>query len=159
MSLIIEANVLYCDLDGVLVDFEQGVINRLGKNPQELNRNMMWAVLRKTPNFYDKLPWMPKGRTLWEAIKVYNPVILTGCPRGGWSEEDKRNWCARELGPHIKVICCDTREKPNYCSEGDMLIDDRDVIMNEWIKKGGKYVLYSETNLESNIDTIKKYFE
>ena len=159
MSLIIEANVLYCDLDGVLVDFEQGVINRLGKNPQELNRNMMWAVLRKTPNFYDKLPWMPKGRTLWEAIKDYNPVILTGCPRGGWSEEDKRNWCARELGPHIKVICCDTREKPNYCSEGDMLIDDRDVIMNEWIKKGGKYVLYSETNLESNIETIKKYFE
>ena len=159
MSLIIEANVLYCDLDGVLVDFEQGVINRLGKNPQELNRNMMWAVLRKTPNFYDKLSWMPKGRTLWEAIKDYNPVILTGCPRGGWSEEDKRNWCARELGPHIKVICCDTREKPNYCSEGDMLIDDRDVIMNEWIKKGGKYVLYSETNLESNIDTIKKYFE
>jgi hypothetical protein len=159
MSLIIEANVLYCDLDGVLVDFEQGVINRLGKIPEELNRNMMWAVLRKTPNFYDKLPWMSKGRTLWEAIKDYNPVILTGCPRGGWSEEDKRNWCARELGPHIKVICCDTREKPNYCSEGDMLIDDRDVIMNEWIKKGGKYVLYSETNLESNIETIKKYFE
>ena len=159
MSLIIEANVLYCDLDGVLVDFEQGVQDRFGKNPEELNRNMMWAVLRKTPNFYDKLPWMPKGRTLWEAIKVYNPVILTGCPRGGWSEEDKRNWCARELGPHIKVICCDTREKPNYCSEGDMLIDDRDVIMNEWIKKGGKYVLYSETNLESNIETIKKYFE
>jgi hypothetical protein len=159
MSLIIEANVLYCDLDGVLVDFEKGVINRLGKIPEELNRNMMWAVLRKTPNFYDKLPWMSKGRTLWEAIKDYNPVILTGCPRGGWSEEDKRNWCARELGPHIKVICCDTREKPNYCSEGDMLIDDRDVIMNEWIKKGGKYVLYSETNLESNIETIKKYFE
>jgi len=159
MSLIIEANVLYCDLDGVLVDFEKGVINRLGKIPEELNRNMMWAVLRKTPNFYDKLPWMSKGRTLWEAIKDYNPVILTGCPRGGWSEEDKRNWCARELGPHIKVICCDTREKPNYCSEGDMLIDDRDMIMDEWIKKGGKYVLYSETNLESNIETIKNYFK
>jgi hypothetical protein len=40
-----------------------------------------------------------------------------------------------------------------------MLIDDRDVIMDEWIKKGGKYVLYSETNLESNIETIKNYFK
>jgi hypothetical protein len=159
MSLIIESNVLYCDLDGVLVDFEQGVQNKFGKSPDKLNKNMMWAVLRKSPNFYDKLPWMPKGRSLWEAIKEYNPVILTGCPRGGWSEEDKRNWCARELGPHIKVICCETREKPNYCTHGDMLIDDRDMIMDEWIKKGGKYVLYSETNLESNIETIKNYFK
>jgi hypothetical protein len=159
MSFIIESNILYCDLDGVLVDFEQGVQNKLGKNPDELNKNMMWATLRKSPNFYDKLPWMPKGRSLWEAIKEYNPVILTGCPRGGWSEEDKRSWCKRELGPNIKVICCETREKPNYCSEGDILIDDRDMIMDEWIKKGGKYVLYSESNLESNIEIIKKYFE
>jgi hypothetical protein len=159
MSFIIESNILYCDLDGVLVDFDQGIQNRFGKSPDELNKNMMWAVLRKSPNFYAKLPWMSKGRTLWEAIKDYNPVILTGCPRGGWSEEDKRNWCARELGPHIKVICCETREKPNYCTHGDMLIDDRDVIMNDWIKKGGKYVLYSESNLESNIETIKNYFK
>ena len=159
MSLIIESNILYCDLDGVLVDFEQGVQNKFGKSPDKLNKNMMWAVLRKSPKFYDKLPWMPKGRALWESIKEYNPVILTGCPRGGWSEEDKRNWCARELGPHIKVICCETREKPNYCTHGDMLIDDRDMIMDEWIKKGGKYVLYSETNLDSNIEIIKNYFK
>lgn len=159
MSLIIEENVLYCDLDGVLADFEQGVQNRFGKNPHELNRSMMWAVLRKTPNFYDKLPWMPKGRLLWEAIKSYNPVILTGCPRGGWGEEDKRSWCARELGPEIKVICCATDDKPNYCSHGDMLIDDRDIIMNEWVKKGGKFVLYSEKTVEENIETIKNYFK
>ncbi|NCZ58449.1 MAG: hypothetical protein EBY75_09205, partial [Actinobacteria bacterium] len=25
-----------------------------------------------------------------DAIKVYNPVILTGCPKGGWSEADKQ---------------------------------------------------------------------
>lgn len=159
MPFIIEENILYCDLDGVLVDFEQGVQDRFGKNPHELNQTSMWIGLRKTPNFYDNLPWMPKGKALWNIIKDYNPVILTGCPRGGWGEEDKRSWCARELGPNIKVICCDTREKPNYCSEGDMLIDDRDVIMNQWIKKGGKYVLYSETNFESNIETIKNYFK
>ncbi len=159
MPFIIEENVLYCDLDGVLVDFEQGVQDRFGKNPRELNQTSMWIGLRKTPKFYDNLPWMPKGKALWNIIKDYNPVILTGCPRGGWGEEDKRSWCARELGPNIKVICCDTREKPNYCSEGDMLIDDRDVIMNEWIKKGGKYVLYSEKNFESNIEAIKNYFK
>ena len=154
--LLVEGNVLYCDLDGVLADFEEGVQNKFGKNINELSQDKMWTVLRNTPKFYENLPWMPKGRMLWEAIKDYNPVILTGCPRG-WGEEDKRNWCARELGPHVKVICCETREKPNFCSEGDMLIDDRELIMNEWIQKGGKYVLYSESNFELNIETIKKY--
>ncbi len=159
MSLLIEENVLYCDLDGVLVDFEQGVQNKFGKNPRELNQISMWINLRKTPNFYENLPWMSKGKALWDVIKIYNPVILTGCPRGGWGEEDKRKWCARELGANIKVICCDTKDKPNYCKEGDMLIDDRDIIMNRWIERGGKYILYSESTLDKHIEEIKNYMD
>ena len=29
--LLVEGNVLYCDLDGVLADFEEGVQNKFGK--------------------------------------------------------------------------------------------------------------------------------
>ena len=67
-KLIIEENILYCDLDGVLVDFEAGVKERMKKLPHELNRTSMWITLRKTPNFYAKLPWMPEGKALWDAI-------------------------------------------------------------------------------------------
>ena len=157
LPFIIEENVLYCDLDGVLADFEAGVKERMKKYPHELNRNHMWITLRKTPKFYANLPWMPEGKALWAAIKDYNPVILTGCPRGGWSEDDKRAWCARELGPEIKVITCKTDDKPLYCGEGDILIDDRDVIKDEWIAKGGKYVHYAEGNLEHYVNLIKEY--
>jgi hypothetical protein len=156
MSLIIKENVLYCDLDGVLADFEEGVKTITNKYPKDLDRKYMWMRIRKTPNFYANLPWMPEGKTLWEAIKIYNPVILTGCPKGGWSEDDKRTWCARELGPDIKVITCETQDKPDYCNEGDILIDDRDVIKDEWIAKGGKYVHYTYGNLTYYIDQIKK---
>ena len=156
MSLIIKENVLYCDLDGVLADFEEGVKTITNKYPKDLDRKYMWMRIRKTPNFYANLPWMPEGKTLWEAIKIYNPVILTGCPKGGWSEDDKRTWCARELGPDIKVITCETQDKPDYCNEGDILIDDRDVIKDKWIAKGGNYVHYTYGNLDYYIDEIKK---
>ena len=95
MPLVIETNVLYCDLDGVLADFEEGVKERMNKYPNDLNKTLMWKTLRSTPNFYANLPWMPEGKALWKAIKDYNPVILTGCPKGGWGEADKRAWCAR----------------------------------------------------------------
>lgn len=156
MPLVIEANVLYCDLDGVLADFEEGVKERLNKYPNDLNKTLMWKTLRSTPNFYANLPWMPEGKALWTAIKDYNPVILTGCPKGGWGEADKRAWCARELGPNVKVITCATDDKPNFCSEGDILIDDRDIIKDEWIAKKGKYIHYAEGNLEYYIKEIER---
>ena len=157
MSFIIEENKLYCDLDGVLVDFEKGVKERMGKLPEDLNQKYMWMTLRKTPNFYVNLPWMPEGKALWDAIKEFNPIILTGCPIGGWSEADKRIWCARELGANIKVITCNTKDKPKFCSEGDILIYDRDVIKDAWIAKKGKYLHYAEGNLEHYIKEIERY--
>jgi len=156
MSLIIKENVLYCDLDGVLADFEEGVKTITNKYPKDLDRKYMWMRIRKTPNFYANLQWMPEGKILWEAIKIYNPIILTGCPKGGWSEDDKRTWCTRELGPDIKVITCETQDKPDYCNEGDILIDDRDVIKDKWIAIGGKYLHYTYDNLDYYIDEIKK---
>ena len=157
-NLIIETEgQLYCDLDGVLADFEQGVMNKLGKHPSDLNENMMWSILKKSKTFYEDLPWMPEGKALWDRIKIYNPIILTGCPYNFPSAvEQKKNWCARELGAHVKVITCKTKEKPNYCKQGDVLIDDRDIIMKQWIEKGGKYILYREGNINSIMDELER---
>jgi hypothetical protein len=49
MPLVIETNVLYCDLDGVLADFEEGVKERMNKYPNDLNKTLMWKTLRSTP--------------------------------------------------------------------------------------------------------------
>lgn len=137
--------ILYCDLDGVLADFEGGVVKCIGKKPDELSSGVMWSALRKTPGFYENLEWRDEGRQLWNAIKKYNPIILTGCPSGGWAEQQKRNWCARELGPDVRVITCATKDKPKYCVEGAILVDDRDKVRSEWTKKGGKFILYMMT--------------
>jgi len=149
--------ILYCDLDGVLADFERGVVSCIGKKPDDLTSGFMWATLRKTPGFYENLEWREEGRQLWEAIKKFNPIILTGCPRGGWAEQQKRNWCARELGPDVRVITCATKDKPKYCVEGAILIDDRDKVRREWTKNGGKFILYMMT-MYALID-LSRYIE
>lgn len=149
--------ILYCDLDGVLANFEDGVVKCIGKKPDDLTSGFMWATLRKTPGFYENLEWREEGRQLWDAIKKFNPIILTGCPRGGWAEQQKRNWCARELGPDVRVITCDTKDKPKYCVEGSILIDDRDKVRREWTKKGGKFILYMMT-MYALID-LSRYIE
>jgi 5'(3')-deoxyribonucleotidase len=143
--------IIYCDLDGVLADFEGGVIRRIGKHPDEIKSATMWSLIRKTPRFYENLEWTEEGRELWDAIKQYNPIILTGCPNGNWAEEQKRNWCSRELGHHVRVVTCATKDKPKYCVHGAILIDDRDKIRREWMNKGGKFILY-KTNLYAFID-------
>lgn len=137
--------ILYCDLDGVLADFEGGVIRRMGKSPDELKSGLMWGVIRKTPGFYENLEWTEDGRQLWDAIKQYNPIILTGCPNGNWAEEQKRKWCAKNLGPDVRVVTCATKDKPKYCVDGAILIDDRDKIRREWINAGGKFILYKSS--------------
>jgi hypothetical protein len=151
--------IVFCDLDGVLADFEQGVINKFHKftkkNIDEIKPAIMWGVINKSNNFFETLPWMPKGKELWSQIKQYDPVILTGVPRGSSSAtEQKIRWCQRELGPNVKVITCATKDKPNYCLHGSILIDDRTDNLNAWNDKGGYFILYNEENLDSILERI-----
>lgn len=150
--------IVFCDLDGVLADFEQGVINRFKKTPNQLSPKLMWGVINKSNSFFDTLPWMPNGRKLWSRIRKYNPIILTGIPGGRDSAiEQKIKWCKRELGEDIDVITCLTREKPKYCLPGSILIDDRTDNLNAWNEKGGKFVLYDEDYLEAIVERIDEY--
>lgn len=150
---------LFVDLDGVLADFDAGVVRASGKTPEELDPRRMWPLLAKTPGFYDQLPWMSDGRDLWDFVKAWHPTILTGLPLGRWAEPQKRAWCARELGPEVRVLCCLSREKAQKAAEvlegGEtmILVDDRLKLQAAWEEAGGKFVLH--TSARESIETLK----
>lgn|SRR3546814_14527 len=68
-----------------------------------------------------------EAKVLWEAIKPYNPTILTGMPRGNWAAAQKNAWCRAHLGSDVPVITCMSAKKHVHCTHGSVLIDDREV--------------------------------
>ena len=157
---VLTKSIIFCDLDGVLANFEQGVFNKFNKYPDQISSSILWSTINKSKTFFENLPWMPRGPQLWSRIKQYNPIILTGIPRGSNSAvEQKIKWCQRELGADIQVITCATKDKPNYCLTGSILIDDQLHNLQAWNEKGGKFILYDEDSLDEIVERIDRHME
>jgi hypothetical protein len=75
---------------------------------------------------------------IYVSINIINTYInMIGLPRGNWAEKQKRAWTSRELGPHVKVITCPSKDKFLHCIEpGSLLIDDRVVTRESWENAG-----------------------
>lgn len=101
---------VYCDLDGVLVDFCHGIRtlfpkHKASQSVDALHRPTMWQKVAAQPAFFAHLPWMPEGRRLWQAIRPLQPDILTGVPyKVSRSSVQKYDWCRRELGVPVQHI-------------------------------------------------------
>mmetsp|Transcript_5206 Transcript_5206/g.8565 ORF Transcript_5206/g.8565 Transcript_5206/m.8565 type:complete len:275 (+) Transcript_5206:239-1063(+) len=102
---------VYCDLDGVLVDFAAGIRELFPENPpqssaeiQDLNRGLLWNRVSGADSFFERLPWMPGGQQLWESIQHLQPDILTGVPPHHSSRREKLKWCRRELGIQVAHV-------------------------------------------------------
>ncbi|MFP4364524.1 MAG: hypothetical protein ACLFR1_11740 [Spirochaetia bacterium] len=151
---------LFIDLDGVLVDFKKGVLNATGKHISIISSKEMWPKLAKTPDFYNTLDWLPDGKKLWDYVKDKSPYILTGLPRGKWAEEQKRNWCKRELGPQVPVLTCFSHNKHIKAQEvlvqntTPVLVDDRSRLKEKWESIGGAFIHHQ--NAEESIQRLRK---
>lgn len=139
---------LFCDLDGVLADFDRGVKEITGKFPREFRQiGDMWRQLtpKNTSDFYYKLHFMSDGPELWNAIKHLNPTILTGLPMGKWAHGQKVRWVGERLGWQVPIITGMTSDKPLHAKPGDFLIDDRPKIKPAWEQKGATFITHTDT--------------
>lgn len=151
---------LFCDLDGVLCDFDLGV-QRLfrGKRPAEVSPRLMWSVLSSPDkNFYGTLPWLEDGRLLWSRLGRCFPVLLSGVPgrtdnASNWAALQKRQWVDRHLGEEFRLITCSSKKKHLYCEEGDVLVDDNGDARAAWEAAGGTFVLF-DVRRDGNVEAV-----
>ncbi len=149
---------IYCDMDGVLTDFEKRFHQKLNEvGPDHYPLKDIQKVVKPKDfeaifgieefwNFIDKIvgvgfwvgmDWMPQGQELWNFISPYKPDLLTSPSRDNGSRLGKQLWAKNNLNPKPKVIMAYSADKQRYANENSILIDDKKSNIKEWIAKGG----------------------
>ena len=139
---------VFVDLDGVIFDFRKLAVKLVGHEFPE-GSHYIWPAIQKVPRFFQDLELLPDAMELWEAMKPYNPQILTAIPRRDtmpFAEEDKRIAVAKHLGKDVVVkIGPHARDKQNHCTPGAILIDDNVINIAQWGLKGGIGIFHVNT--------------
>lgn len=161
---------IYFDMDGVVADFDRGVIEICGLMPLSQNakhrslhkEEMMWERIKEVGHFYDKLELMPGAKEMFDAVyQKYGGKcqILTGIPkprRGiDTAAEDKKAWVKRLLSEEVIVNTVMREDKAKFCTgKGCILIDDLDRNVKAWNEMGGTGILHVDPE-----DTLRQLRE
>ncbi len=134
---------IYCDMDGVLVDFDEGYKALTGKptNHSDVqDKNEFWN------NF--------KQGLVDNKISPLNPTLLSAPTRDPQSRLGKRIWVKKNI-PGTPLILAAAPMKKNYARKNAILIDDKISNINEWNEAGGIGILHTST--ATTLDKLSKY--
>ena len=148
---------LYCDMDGVLVDFERGYEELTGKNIRgnhiKGDGDFWQPITDAGVEFWTKLKWMSDGKQLWDYIKKHKPNLLSAPSREESSRIGKHIWVENNI-PGVNLILRAADKKQEFASPNAVLIDDRADNIQRWKDAGG--VGIHHTSAENTINELEK---
>lgn len=168
---------IYCDMDGVLTDFEKRFVDMLRQEgPKYYSKEVINQVTR--PKHFEKLEgekefwnfidnhvglefwsdmeWMPNGKQLWNFISPYNPIILTSPSRQNTSRLGKRIWVKNHLSPAPPVEFRFGEAKSDFANEKAILIDDKPSNLEAFAAKGGIALEVKDGEIQSVINALRQ---
>ena len=137
---------IYCDMDGVLTDFETRFLTLLRtEGPKYYSKELISKITRPKHfqkeegdeefwkfidqhiglEFWSDMEWMPQGQLLWDFIQPYNPKLLTSPSKDNTSRLGKRLWVKNNLTPAPEVLFRFGDAKADFANENSILIDDK----------------------------------
>ena len=156
---------IYCDMDGVLCDFDSRVKELFNKSPKQFSqKELIEAVNSKGVEFWSKMKWIEGGQELWNIISKYNPSLLTSPGSFQYAPEGKKIWAQENLSPPPKgIIFRPVRDKYTVLNDKSekeikksILIDDYSPNVAPWKQKGGIGILHkSFEKTESILNKFK----
>jgi len=148
---------IYCDMDGVIVDFEEGYKNLTGINIKgnhvKGDTDFWQPITDAGVKFWARLKWMPDGKELWSYIKQYNPELLSAPSREESSKIGKHVWVKNNI-PGVKLILKSAPRKQELAEPNAILIDDRADNIQQWKDAGGIGILH--TSAQNTIQQLEK---
>ena len=169
---------IYCDMDGVLTDYEKRFVQLLKKEGHkyyskdlinQVTRPKHFAKLEgedELENFTDNhiglefwtgMDWMPNGRKLWNFIQPYGPIILTSPSKNNTSRLGKRLWIKDNLVPAPPVEFRFGEAKSDFANQKAILIDDKPSNLEAFASKGGIALEVKDGEITSVINKLKQY--
>lgn len=168
---------IYCDMDGVLTDFENRFVDLLRQEGRkyyskevinQVTRPKHFKALEGETEFWNFIDnhiglefwsgmnWMPNGRQLWSFIQPYNPIILTSPSRQNTSRLGKRMWVREHLTPAPPVEFRFGDAKSDFANEKAILIDDKPSNLQAFAAKGGIALEVKDGEIQSVINALKE---
>lgn len=166
---------IYCDMDGVLTDFENRFVDMLREKGREyFSKQVISQVTRPKhlkalegeeafwefvdamgEEFWAQMPWMPNGKQLWDFIKTYDPIILTSPSYQNTSRLGKYQWVQQNLQPTPPVKFKFGEAKADYATPTSILIDDKPSNLAAWKAAGGIAMEVKDGEINSVIQKLK----
>jgi len=166
---------VYCDMDGVLADFQRGFQKAYPQvSASEMNDFILshgWSAIgREHPNLFQTLPKLPDADQLMTKLLRLRDTdqitlfILTAIPselRVKDAANHKREWMRRHYPtiPMSNVLVVRRSEKQEYAMSSTLsgaspaiLIDDFAKNIREWEQAGGLGILH--TSAKQTLDTL-----
>ena len=153
---------IYCDMDGVLTNFEKRFEHFAGMKPNEYESKhgtpAFWELIDNKigVRFWVGMDWMPQGKKLWDFISPYQPDLLTSPSRHDTSRLGKNLWVKNNLNPKPKTIFAYSADKQRYANENSILIDDKKSNIDEWAAKGGIAIRCKDGNVDHVIEKLRE---
>lgn len=148
---------IFCDMDGVLVDFIRGYYELTGRDitGQYHTDKRFWEPIdAEGYKFWVRLNWTSDGKVLWDYIKKYNPELLSSPSIQNDSRVGKHDWVKREL-PGVHLILRSASKKQEFASPDTILIDDRESNIEQWAAAGGIAIMH--TSAKDTIEQLKQF--
>lgn len=168
---------IYCDMDGVLTNFEKRFVDMLQQEgPKYYSKATIAQVTRPKHfealegqaefwkfidqyvgiEFWSGMEWMPNGKALWSFIEPYGPKLLTSPSRDNTSRLGKRLWVKDHLVPAPEVIFRFGDAKSDFANENAILIDDKPSNLAAFAAKGGIALEVKDGEIQSVINKLKE---
>lgn len=154
---------IFCDLDGTLTAFEEQfkAVSGQSLSPREYEeahgKGSIWKIIEEAgEEFWSEMPWLPDGKTLWNFIEPFDPIILSAPSRDRKSVSGKLKWLQNNVSlPNYNIqlkskngwdgesrIILNSQKYRYVRDEFDILVDDTEKKITDWNRAGGTGILH-----------------
>jgi hypothetical protein len=152
-SIIMKDVHIFCDMDGVLCNWEEHFFQYIGKRYTEFERPENFKVSASLPiSWWTDMPWMDDGIELLEHIKDFDNLYILSSPcqdKTNKSIIGKTLWL-QQMGflhfiPEDRIILRNDKHKEVREEGLSILIDDTQKKIDAWRQAGGVGILHKNT--------------